>query len=63
MHQVVSTCVYIFLGEMSSQQSIFPKGVSIGPPEEIHFLPTAKPHPLNPLTEDPPPMYWLGTYR
>ena len=25
------------------------------------FLPTAKPHPLNPLTEGPPPMYWLGT--
>ena len=23
----------------------------------------AKPHPLNPLTEGPPPMYWLGTNR
>ena len=33
------------------------------PQNRPSFLPTIKPHPLNPLTEGPPPLYWLGTSR
>lgn len=50
-----------FLGETSTQKCIFPKGVSTRTPEQIHSFLTAKLHPLNPLTKDPPPMHWLGT--
>ena len=51
------------LGEMSSQKIISSKEALAGILKQTYFLPTAKPHPLNPLTEGPPPMYWLGISR
>ena len=51
------------LGEMPSQQDIFPKKFEREPQNKPHFLPTAKPHPLNTLTHSLPPMYQLGTSR
>ena len=49
---------------MPSQQNISPQrslsgNLKINP----FFLPTARPHPLKPLTRGPPSMYWLGTSR
>ena len=41
----------------------FPKR-NLGRNPRIDLIsPTVKPNPLNPLTESPPPMYWLGTHR
>ena len=54
----------LLLGEMPPQQYIFPqRSLSGNPKIDPLFLLTARPHPLNTLTCDPPPMYWLGTSR
>ena len=46
---------------MPSQQGVFPKRSLGKNPKIDHFSPTTKPHPLNPLTEGLPFLYWLGT--
>ena len=61
MHQVVSALGLHLLGQIPSQQDIFSKR-SLGRNHKIDpFFPTPKPHPLSPLTEGPPLLYWLGT--
>ena len=64
MHLVVPTHTYFFLGDMPSKQDISPqRSLSWNPKIDFLFLPTARPHPLIPLTYGLPPMYWLGTSR
>ena len=53
----------LFLGEMPSQQGIFPKRSLDKNPKIDLFSPTTKAQPLNPLTESPPLLYWLGSCR
>ena len=49
---------------MPSKQDISPQRIlSWNPKIDSFFLPTARPHPLIPLTRGLPPMYWLGTSR
>ena len=49
------------LGKISSQQVIFLKAAIARNQIQTPSPPTTKPHPLNPLTMGPPPLYLLGT--
>ena len=61
LHKVVTALYLPLFSEMPSQQGIFPKRSLGRNPKIDHFSPTTKPHPLNPLTEGLPFLYWLGT--
>ena len=61
LHKVVPTLYLPLFSEMPSQQGIFPKRSLGRNPKIDHFSPTTKPHPLSPLTEGLPLLYWLGT--
>ena len=61
MHKVVPALCLPLFSEMPSQQGIFPKRSLGKNPKIDHFSLTTKPHPLSPLTEGLPLLYWLGT--
>ena len=61
LHKVVTALYLPLFSEMPSQQGVFPKRSLGKNPKIDHFSPTTKPHPLNPLTEGLPFLYWLGT--
>ena len=64
MHRVVTVFYLSLFGRNAIPARPFSKR-SLGRNLKISpFLPTtkrSKPHPLNPLTVDPPSLYWLGT--
>ena len=64
MHRVVTVFCLSLFGRNAIPARPFSKR-SLGRNLKISpFLPTtkrSKPHPLNPLTVDPPSLYWLGT--
>ena len=63
MHQVVPAYTYLFWVKCHPSKTFPPMKLKWEPQNRPPFLPTAKPHPLNASTHDPPPMYWLGTSR
>ena len=61
IHQVTLAPCLPLLGEMSSQQGIFPKrSLDINSKINLSFFITTKPHLLNPLTGGSPILYRLG---
>ena len=63
MHQVVPACIYLFW-EKCHPSKVFPqKKPQQEPQNKLLFSPPPNPTSLNPLTEGPSPMYWLGTSR
>ena len=63
MHLVILAYVYFFWVRCHPSRTFLPKELEREPQNRLPFLPTAKPHPLIPLTHGPPPLYWLGIGR
>ena len=63
MHQVVLASTFLFWVKCNPSRTFPQRSLGGNPRIDPHFLPTAKPHSLNTLTRDIPPMYWLGTSR
>ena len=63
MHQVVPAHTCLFWVRCHPSRTFLPKKLEREPQNRPPFFPTAKPHPLNTLTHDSPPLYWLGTSR
>ena len=55
MHQVVPAYTYLFCVRCYPNRTSFPKKLEREPQNRLHFLPTAKPHPLKALTRGPLP--------
>ena len=60
---VIPAHVYLFWARCHFSRTFPPKEFEREPKNRIPLLPTARPHPLLPLTHGPPPLYWLGTGR
>ena len=59
MHLMIPAHVYFFWLRCHPNRTFPPKEFKREPQNRLPLLPTARPHPLIPLTRGPPPLYWL----
>ena len=63
MHLAILAHIFLIWVVCHPSKTFPPKELEWKPQNRLPFLPSARPHPLLPLTCDPPPLYWLGTSR
>ena len=61
MHLVIPTHISLFWVVCHPSKIFLTKDFEWEPQNRSPLFPTAKPHPLLPLTHSPPFLYWLGT--